>query len=86
MAAELPIRKAAAKTLHILSALDLDGLWRHPGLRFEKLHGLTEPHSKTPLYSLRITQAARALVALREGPTLVLISLHTVHDEAYRRR
>src|SRR5690349_15495681 len=43
MAAELPVRKAAAKMLLTLQQLDLAQLWTHPGLNFEKLHGMIEP-------------------------------------------
>lgn len=84
--AELPVRKAAAKMLRLVLALDLPQLWAHPGLNFEKLHGLVDDRTGEQLYSLRVTQACRALACLREGPGLVLVSLHTEHDDAYRRR
>ncbi len=85
MRAELPIRKAVAKTLELLVALDLTQLLRHPGLNFEKLHGLIEPTSGEQLYSLRITGSARAITCLLHGPTIVLVSLHLQHDKAYRK-
>jgi hypothetical protein len=85
-AVEFPIRQAAAKMLRILVSLDLPDLWKHPGLNFEKLRGYTDPTTGDQLYSLRVTQAARAVAALRTGPTLVLVSLHVQHDETYRRR
>lgn len=84
MAAELPIRKAAAKMLQTLVQFDLAQLWTHPGLNFEKLHGMVEPSTGEQLYSLRVTQSARAITCLIEGPTIVLVSLHTQHDRAYR--
>jgi len=84
MAAELPIRKAAAKMLQLLQSLDLQQLWAHPGLNFEKLHGMIEPTTGQQLYSLRVTGSARAITSLLNGPTIVLISLHTQHDKAYR--
>lgn len=84
MAAELPVRKAAAKMLQLLSSLDLQQLWSHPGLNFEKLHGMVEPVSGEQLYSLRVTGSARAIACLVNGPTLVLVSLHVQHDKAYR--
>lgn len=84
MAAELPIRKAACKMLQLLQALDLPQLWSHPGLNFEKLHGMIEPASGEQLYSLRVSSAARAIACLRKGPTVVLVSLHVQHDKAYR--
>lgn len=85
MAAELPVRKAAAKMLQLLHSLDLPQLWSHPGLNFEKLHGMIEPASGEQLYSLRVGGAARAIACLRQGPTLVLVSLHVQHDKAYRK-
>ncbi len=83
--AELPVRKAAAKMLQLLQSFDLIQLWNHPGLNFEKLHGMIEPVSGEQLYSLRVTGSARAVSFLLKGPTIVLISLHTQHDTAYRR-
>lgn len=85
MAAEAPVRKAAAKMLMLLQQLDLPQLWTHPGLNFEKLHGMIEPFSGEQLYSLRVTGSARAITCLLTGSTLVLITLHTHHDKAYRR-
>jgi len=83
--AELPVRKAAAKMLQMLHSLDLIQLWKHPGINFEKLHGMVEPLSGEQLYSLRVTGSARAVTCLIKGPTIVLITLHTQHDTAYRR-
>ena len=85
MTAELPVRKAAAKLLLTLQQLDLPQLWSHSGLNFEKLHGMIEPVSGEQLYSLRITGSARAISCLLKGPTIVLVSLHTQHDKAYRK-
>lgn len=85
MAAELPVRKAAAKMLQLLLSLDLPQLWSHPGLNFEKLHGMIEPASGEQLYSLRVGGAARAIACLRQGSTLVLVCLHVQHDKAYRK-
>lgn len=84
MAAALPERKAAAKMLLILQQLELPQLWSHPGLNFEKLHGMIEPLSGEQLYSLRVTRGTRAISCLLKGPVLVLVSLHTQHDKAYR--
>jgi hypothetical protein len=86
MAAGLPVRKAAAKMLVLLQSLDLPELWRHPGLNFEKLHGMIEPSTGQQLYSLRVTGSTRAITCLLSGPILVLVSLHVQHDTAYRRR
>jgi hypothetical protein len=85
MVAQLPVRKAAAKMLKLLLSLDLVQLWKHPGLNFEKLHGMIEPISGEQLHSIRLTGAARAVTCLLKGPTIVLISLPTQHDNAYKR-
>ena len=83
-ASERPIRVAAAKTLRLLQGIDYKQLLSHPGLNFEKLHGFIEPETGSQLYSLRISRSARALVCLNDGPSLVLVTLHVRHDEAYR--
>ena len=85
MASEPPVRKAAAKMLQLLQALDLPQLWNHSSLNFEKLHGMIEPTTREQLYSLRVNGAVRAIVYLRKGPTVVLVSLHVQHDKAYRK-
>ncbi len=86
MAAELPVRKAAAKMLRQLQSLELRDLWHHPGLHFEKLQGMVEPVTGEQLYSLRVTGSVRAVSCLLKGPVIVLISLHVQHDTAYRKR
>lgn len=85
MKAELPVRKAAAKMLMLLQSLTLQQLWSHPGLNFEKLHGMIEPTTGEQLYSLRVTGSSRAITCLLRGPTLVLVSLYVQNDKAYRR-
>jgi hypothetical protein len=85
MAAEMSVRKAAAKMLLLLQSITLQQLWNHPGLNFEKLHGMIEPNSGEQLYSLRVTGSARAISGLIKGPTIVLVSLHLQHDKAYRK-
>jgi len=85
MTSELAIRKAAAKMISLLQALDLPQLRNHPGLNFEKLYGMVEPSTGQQLYSLRVTGSARAITCLLSGPTIVLVSLHTQHDKAYRK-
>ncbi len=55
------------------------------GLNFEKLHGMIEPTTGQQLYSLRVTGSVRAITCLVNGPTIVLVSLHTQHDTAYRK-
>jgi len=84
MTAELPVRKAAAKMLLLLQSLDLIQMRNYPGLNFEKLHGMIEPNTGEQLYSIRVTGSARAIACLLRGPTIVLISLYTQHDKAYK--
>ena len=85
MAAEIPVRKAAAKMLLLLQSITLQELWKHTGLNFEKLHGMVEPNTGEQLYSLRVTVSSRAISCLIKGPTIVLVSLHLQHDKAYRK-
>ena len=75
MSAELPVCKAAAKMLLLLQSLELPQLWSHPGLNFEKLHGMIEPVTGNQLYSLRVTGSARAVSCLLTGQTIDLVSL-----------
>jgi len=87
MASELPVRKAVAKTVKLLHGFtDVTELWTHRGLNFEKIHGFTDPETGKQLYSIRITQSARAMTCLVNGPTIVLVSLDTRHDKAYRKQ
>ena len=69
--------------LQLLLSLDLVQLWQYPGFNFEKLHGMIEPTSGEQLYSLWVTGSARVVTSLLKGSTIVLISLHTLHDKAY---
>jgi hypothetical protein len=85
MAAELPIRKAAAKAVETLVAVkSFARLPAHKGLNFEKIHGMTLPETGDPIHSVRISRGARAFSILREGHTLVLVSLAVDHDGANR--
>ena len=85
MGSELQVRKTAAKMLILLQSFTLKQLWNHPGLNYEKLHGMIEPVTSEQLYSLRVTGSTRAITCLLKGPTIVLISLHVQHDKAYRK-
>ncbi len=84
LAAEMPVRKAAAKMLELLQAIDLSQLRKHPGLNFEKLHNMKVPSTGEQLYSLGVTSSARAIVCLRKVPCITLVSLHVQHYKAYR--
>lgn len=83
---ELPVRIAAAKTVRLLHSLtNISQLCKHHGLNFEKLHGFIEPETGEQLYSIRINHKTRALTCLLNGPAIVLVSLHTEHDKAYKK-
>lgn len=87
MSADLPTRKAVAKALKLLQSFtDVSQLWNHHGLNFEKLHGFIEPTTSEQLDSIRVTQSARAITCLLNGPTIILVTLYTEHDKAYRRK
>jgi hypothetical protein len=81
--AEKPLQNAVRKMILQLLEKDVPQLMRHPGLNFEKIHGMLDPLSGRQIYSLRVTGSARAISCLISGPAIVLVSLHSRHDEAY---
>jgi hypothetical protein len=78
-----PVREGLSKMLRIAGELSLAELLNHQGVHLEKLTGKTDPITKKPLYSLRVTRAARA-IAVVDGDFLVLLSIEPDHDKAYR--
>ena len=72
---------AVVATLRKIRNLEWDQLYRDKGLRWEAILSRTGPNGQR-LYSLRITQRARA-VAFRDGNTLRLLALHADRDSAY---
>jgi hypothetical protein len=78
-----PIRVGLAKTLRIAGELGFAELLNHQGIHLEKLSGKVDPATRKPLYSLRLTQAARAM-ALVDGDYLIFLSIEPDHDKAYR--
>lgn len=70
-------------TLRKLSQLTWVQLYSDRGLKWEAVLSRTGPAGER-LYSLRISQKARAVV-LREGEWLRLLTLHPDHDSAYGR-
>lgn len=82
----MPVRRAVLKTIELLSALpDISALGAYHGLKFEMIHGFIEPSSGKQIHSIRVTRGVRAMCCLDEGPTIILVSLHTQHDKAYRK-
>jgi hypothetical protein len=78
-----PVREGLSKILRIASELSFQELLNHQGVHLEKLVGKIDPRTKKPLYSLRVTRAARG-IALVDGDALVLLSVVADHDKAYR--
>ena len=77
-----PVRTGLAKLLRIAGELNFSQLVSHQGVHLEKLIGKTDPATKKPLYSLRVTRAAR-VVALVDADSLVLLTVMADHDKAY---
>lgn len=76
--------KQVMSALRRLRELDWNGLYRHPGFRWEAIEHLrVEGGGK--VYSLRLSQRIRA-VGFRDGDFLRLVSLHPDHDSAYERK
>lgn len=80
-----PERHAALDTLDKLRRLTWNQAYRDPGLRWEKIVSVKPPDGIAALYSLRITQARRA-VAYRDGEYIRLLSIPPDHDATYGRR
>ncbi len=81
---EQALRNALRKMLPMLERMSFVELTRHKGLHLEKLNGMVYPDTGEPLYSVRVTLAARALCIVRQD-TLMLTSFHPGHDQAYRK-
>ena len=69
-------------TLHKITRMTWDQVYRDKGLRWEAIHSRTSISGERP-YSIRITRKFRA-VARREGEYLRLLTLNPDHDSAYR--
>ncbi|AMN46405.1 hypothetical protein ACG33_04655 [Steroidobacter denitrificans] len=78
-------RHAALDTLAKLHQLTWNQVYCDKGLRWEKIASVKPPSSINALYSLRITQARRA-VAYRDGAFIRLLSIPPDHDATYGRK
>ena len=78
-----PVRDGLSKVLRIAGELSFAQLLNHQGIHLEKLSGKMDPDSGKPLYSMRVTHAAR-LSALVDGDFLILLAIEPDHDKAYR--
>ena len=79
------IRKALAKLVKTAQQLTEQELRAHKGIHLHKIQNQFDPVTKTPLESMEVTQAARLKCMVNDGK-LVLLSLHTDHDETYGKR
>jgi hypothetical protein len=77
-----PVRDGLSKMLRIAAELSFSQLVSHQGVHLEKLISKIDPITKKPLYSLRVTKAAR-VIALVDGDSLVLLTVVADHDKAY---
>lgn len=78
-------RHAALDTLAKLRQLTWRQVYRDKGLRWEKIVSVQPPPGIDALYSLRITQAWRA-VSYRDGEFIRLLSIPPDHDATYGRK
>lgn len=78
-------RLAALDTLGKLHQLTWEQVYRDKGLRWEKIISVKPPQGIAALYSLRITQARRA-VAYREGNFISLLAIPSDHDATYGKK
>jgi len=78
-------RHAALDTLAKLQQLTWSQIYRDKGLHWEKITSVKPPPGIDALYSLRITQARRA-VAYRDGAFIRLVSIPPDHDATYGRK
>lgn len=78
-------RHAALDTLSKLRQLTWAQVHRDKGLRWEKIVSVKPPPGIPALYSLRITQARRA-VAYRDGDFIRLLAIPPDHDSTYGKK
>ncbi len=78
-------RHAALDTLVKLRQMRWQQVYQDKGLRWEKIVSVKPPAGIAALYSLRITQARRA-IAFREGNFIRLLAIPPDHDAAYGKK
>ncbi len=84
-ATPLSVRKALAKVVKTLQRLSEPELRAHKGIHLHRIQNQSDPESGLPLESLEVTEGAR-LKGMVQAGRLVLLSLHTDHDETYGKR
>ena len=80
---EAQVRKALAKLIRVIERLGEQGLRSHKGIHLHRIQNQSDPVSGLPLESMELTRSARVKCMVK-GHCLVLISLHTDHDETYK--
>jgi hypothetical protein len=79
------VRKALAKLIKIAQRLTEQELRAHKGIHLHRITNQSDPETGHPLESLEVTAGVR-LKGMVQAGKLVLLSLHTDHDEAYGKR
>ena len=78
-------RHAALDTLQTIRQLTWNQLYRHPGIRWEKIKSVQPPTGIDAVYSLRINQSRRA-TAHRDGDFMRFLTIAPNHDATYGQR
>ena len=76
---------AALDTLDMLRQMTWNQVYRDRGLKWEKIVSVKPPPGIDALYSMRITQARRA-VACRDGEFVRLLWIAPDHDSTYGKK
>jgi len=85
IASESPIRKSLAKLIKVTGQLGEQELRAHKGIHLHRIQNQFDPESGLQLESMEVTSAAR-VKCLVQNDVLILLSLHTDHDETYGRK
>ena len=80
-----PERHAALDTLNKIRQLTWAQVNRDNGLKWEKISSVKPPAGVDAVYSLRITQARRA-IAFREGDFMRFLTVAADHDSTYGKK
>ncbi|MGA2081753.1 MAG: hypothetical protein ABSH53_14255 [Holophaga sp.] len=79
------VRKGLAKLVRTALSLPEQELRAHKGIHLHRIQNQFDPATGLQLESMEVTEGARLKAMVQEG-RLVLLSLHTDHDETYRMR
>lgn len=85
LGAEVPMQKAMIKLIKFASRLSEQELRARKGIHLHRIQNQFDPEMGLPLESMEVTDGVR-LKCLVQGGKLVLLSLHTDHDEIYGKR